>query len=55
MGLLDRGSLRQFQRIFDIDAEMPNRAVNFYMAQKNLNGTWVPCCFIDNRCLRAPK
>jgi hypothetical protein len=48
--------LRAFcERVLDVDAQIPNRALDFRMARKDLHGPQVARLFVDDRGLGSPQ
>ena len=51
----DLGAFRQSKRILDVDAEVPDRALDLRMAEQDLNGAEVAGLLVYDRCLGPPE
>jgi hypothetical protein len=47
--------LSDFQRFFDVYAEISNSVVNFGMPKQNLDCAYISCGFVDHRCFCPSK
>ena len=49
------GSFSERERIFDINAQVPNCALDLRMAEQDLHGTQVTCLLVDDGRLRSAE
>lgn len=51
----DLGSLREFEGVLHVHAKIAHRALDLGVAEQDLNGAEIACCFVDDRRLGAPE